>query len=139
MATLTIEEGLIYKLLNTAGVSSLVGTRVYGRVLPQSASLPCITITRISTPRLHSHDTSGSAGTANPRIQIDAHATTYKAAKQITDAVRAAMNGFRGTITNGADSVVVQAALVDNELPDYDGETEIYRSQSDYIIWHVEA
>lgn len=139
MATLTMEEGLIYKLANTAGVSALVGSRVYGPRFPQGATVPLITTARISTPRVHTHDSSGSAGTAYPRFQIDAWAATEASAKAITDAVRAALNGFRGTITSGANSISVQGALVEDEAPEFDAEVSLYRSRSDYILWHVEA
>jgi hypothetical protein len=138
MATLTIEEGLIYKLLNTAGVSNLVGTRVYGLRIPQGATMPCVVITRVSTPRLITHDTSGSTGTAHPRIQIDAWGSLQATVKPITDAIRAALNGYSGTITSGANSVIVQAAYVDGETIEYDAEIELYRSRSEYIVWHQE-
>lgn len=134
----TIEEALQYGLSHNAGVIALVSTRVYPMRIPQGAALPCLVYTRVSTPRLHSHDSSGSAGTAHPRFQIDAWATTYASAKGITDAVRAYLNGFRGTIGGGSYTATVQAALVDEEQPDFDPEVELYRSQSDYIIWHTE-
>lgn len=139
MATLSIEEGLVYKLSTTAGIIALVSTRVYNIRIPQGATLPCITITRISTPRLHTHDSSGSAGTAYPRIQIDAWGTTHSNVKAIANAIRAALNGYKGTITSGADTVVVQGALTDDETIEFDPETELYRSRTDYIVWHVEA
>lgn len=139
MATLAIEEGLVYKLANTAGITALVSTRVYNLRIPQGATLPCITITRISTPRLHTHDTSGSAGTAYPRIQIDAWGVTHSSVKAITNAVRAALEGYKGTITSGADTVTVQGALTDDETIEFDSETELYRSRTDWIVWHVEA
>jgi hypothetical protein len=34
--------------------------------------------------------------------------------------------------------VTVQAAWVDAETPEYDPEVKLYRSRSDYIIWHEE-
>ena len=139
MATLTIEEGLVAGLKATAGITTLVSTRVYNLRIPQNSTLPCITIARVSTPRVHAHDSSGSAGTAYPRMQIDAWATTQKAAKQIADAVRTYLNGLKATITSGADSVVVQSALIDQESPEFDTESELYRVRSDYIVWHVEA
>lgn len=136
--TITIEEGLVYHLKNTAGVSALVSTRVYGNRIPQGATLPCLTVTRISTPRVITHDTSGSAGTAHPRFQIDAWGELNGTVKSIADAVRAALNGFKGTmgVTN---TVTVQAAWIDDEKPDFDPETNLWRSQSDYVIWHEEA
>ncbi len=139
MATLTLEAGLVYKLTNTTGITNLVSTRVYLERIPQGATLPCLTYQRISTPRLLAHDTSGSAGTAHPRFQFDAWATTYSSAKAITDALRAALNGFKGTITSGADSVVVQSSLVDAETSEPDLEAGLARIRSDYVIFHVEA
>jgi hypothetical protein len=139
MATLTIEAGLVYKLTTTAGLTALISTRVYLERIPQGATLPCLTYQRISTPRVLAHDTSGSAGTASPRFQFDAWATTYASAKSITDALRAALNGFRGTITSGADSVVVQAALVDAETSLPDLEAGLARVRSEFVIWHLEA
>jgi hypothetical protein len=138
MSTITIEEGLVYYLSHTAGITALVSTRVYGNRIPQGATLPCIVITRISTPRILTHDTVGSAGTASPRFQIDAWGDLDGTVKPITDAVRAALNGFKGAMGSG-NTVNVQVAYVDEERPQYDGETNLWRSQSDYIIWHEEA
>jgi hypothetical protein len=139
MATLTIEAGLVYKLTTTAGLTALISTRVYLERIPQGATLPCLTYQRISTPRVLAHDTSGSAGTASPRFQFDAWATTYASAKAITDALRAALSGFKGTITSGADTVVVQAALVDGETSQPDLEAGLARVRSEFVIWHLEA
>jgi hypothetical protein len=111
MATLTIEAGLVYKLTTTAGLTALISTRTYLERIPQGATLPCLTYQRISTPRLLAHDTSGSAGTAHPRFQFDAWATTYSSAKAITDALRAALNGFSGTITNAVCQVETAVAV----------------------------
>jgi hypothetical protein len=139
MGTLTIEAGLVTKLTTTAGLTALISTRVYLERIPQGGTLPCLTYQRISTPRVLTHDTSGSAGTAYPRFQFDAWAATYLSAKAITDALRAALNGFKGTITSGADTVVVQAALIDTETSAPDLEADLARVRSEYVIWHVEA
>jgi hypothetical protein len=139
MGTLTIEAGLVAKLTTTAGLTALISTRVYLERIPQGATLPCITYQRIDTPRVLTHDTSGSAGTAYPRFQFDAWATTYASAKAITDALRAALSGFKGTITSGADTVVVQAALVDGETSQPDLEADLARVRSEYILWVLEA
>jgi hypothetical protein len=139
MATLTIEAGLVYKLTNTAAIQTLISTRVYLEQIPQGATLPCLTYQRISTARLTAHDISGSAGTAHARFQFDAWATTYASAKAIADALRAALNGYKGTITSGADSVVVQAALIDGESSEPDVEAGLARVRSDYFVWYVEA
>lgn len=137
MTTITIEEGLKTYLTGYAGLTSLISTRVYPMRIPQGATIPCITYQRISTPRIKTHDTSGSSGTAYPRFQFDAWATTYASAKTITDQVRAALNGYKATIGT-TNSVVVYGALVDDERPEFDSETGLYRISSDYVIWHQE-
>lgn len=139
MGTLTLEAGLVYKLQNTAGLTALISTRVYLERIPQGATVPCLTYQRISTTRELTHDVSGSAGTARVRVQFDAWATTYLSAKAIADALRAALNGFKGTITSGSDTVVVQAALIEAESSEPDLDAELSRVRSDYFIWHLEA
>jgi hypothetical protein len=138
MATWAIEEGLQFYLRGYMGLLALVSTRVYINRIPQEATLPCVTLHRVSTPRVHSHDSSGMTGTAYPRFQIDAWATTYSVAKAITDQLRAALNGYKGTITSGANSVTVQSSLVDDERYDPDLNAGLERISSDFIIWHLE-
>lgn len=135
----TLEEGLYSYLSAYAGLTALISTRVYPFKIPQTATLPCMTYQRVSTPRFHVMDTSGSGGDlAFPRIQFDVWAETYTAAKAITDQLRAALNGKRGSIGSGASTVTIQAALVQDEAPEYDSTTNLYRSRSDFIIWHLD-
>jgi len=134
---ITIEEGLQAFLAANAGLVALISGRVYHRALPQGVVLPALTWQRISTPRLAAHDTSGSTGTAHPRFQFDAWATTYASAKAITDALRAALNGYKGTM-GALNPVTVQGALVDNERENSDPDTGLEWISSDYIIWHEE-
>ena len=130
----TLDEGLVEYLKAYAGLASLISARVYLRKIPQGATLPCLTIQRISTPRELTHDSSGSTGDlAHPRFQFDAWATTYGSAKAITDQLRAALNGHRGATGTG---VTINAALVQDEAPNSDPETGLESIRSDYIIWH---
>jgi hypothetical protein len=130
-----LEEGLVSYLQGYAGLTALISTRMYLARIPETATLPCLTYQRISTPRELAHDTSGASGSlAHPRFQFDAWASTFSAAKAITEQVRAALNGKTGS-TGG---VTIRAALVADERMDYDPESNLYRSQSDFIIWHEE-
>jgi len=134
-----LEQGLVSYLTQYAGLVSLISTRVYNFKIPQDATLPCLVYQRISTPRVLTHDTSGSGSDlSSPRFQFDAWATTSSSVKAITDQVRAAMNGKSGTIGTAGNAVTIQGALVDDEAPSYDPDTELFRSRSDYIIWHVD-
>lgn len=136
---ITIEEGLFAYLSTNAGLVALISTRVYPNKLPETVTLPALTYQRIDSPRVHTHDTSGATGTAYPRFQFDAWATTYASAKAITDALRAALNGYRGTMGTGGTAVTVQGALVQDESFDDFADAGMLRISSDYIIWHLEG
>jgi len=130
-----LDEGLIDYLKMYA--ASLVSDRVYGMMIPQSAALPCITVQRVSTPRISTMDSSGAIGDLiSPRFQIDAWATTQASTKAIADLVRAGLNGHTGITGAG---VTIRAALASEESPSYDPETKLYRCRSEYIIWQQEA
>jgi len=134
-----IDQGLISFLQNTSAITNLVSTRSYLMMIPQNATLPCITVQRISTPRNLTHDSIGAIGDlAHPRFQFDAWAATYSSAKTITDAIRESLNGKQEIIGVFPNAYTIQAALVQDERMDLDSETQLYRSQSDYFIWHVE-
>jgi hypothetical protein len=132
----TLDEGLYTYLSTFAGLTALVSTRVYAFKLPQGATLPAVTFQRISTPRSLTHDTSGVGNDlARPRFQFDAWATTYSSAKAISDQIRAALNGKKGTIATG---VTINAAMVEDERPAFEPETNIYQISCDYFIWHTD-
>lgn len=134
-----LEEGLKSYLAGYSGLSALISTRVYHMRIPQGATLPCLTYQRVSTPREITHDISGSSGAlAHPRFQFDAWAATYASAKAITDQVRAALHGKKGSIGTAPNSITIRAALVQDERPSYEADVDLYRSQSDYAIWMEE-
>ena len=126
---MVIEEALYEHLKNNAGVSALVGNRIYPIEAPQEAALPYLVYQRISGPRVRSH--SGPSGLAHPRFQITGAAEAYPALRNVLNAVRVALDGFRGTMGGG---VSVGAALVENEL---DSE-ESFVSRLDVVLWHAE-
>jgi hypothetical protein len=138
MATLTIEQGLEYYLTHYVGLIALISTRIYINRIPQNSTIPCLTFQRISTPRVITQETRGMAGLAYPRFQFDSWSWVYVSAKAINDQVRAALNGYRGVIINGADSVAIYAALIEDERYNPDLDAGLHRLSSDYIIYHEE-
>ena len=127
----TVEESLYTYLTSVSGITSLVGTRIYPFRIAQGSTMPCLTYQRISTPRIITHDVSGKTGTlASPRFQFDAWGVTYAQVKSITEALRDALNG--------KSSTGFQVALIEDESPEYAPDEELWRSRSDYRIWHEE-
>ncbi|RMD51893.1 DUF3168 domain-containing protein [Candidatus Parcubacteria bacterium] len=129
---MTIEYGLYNKLKNDAGINALVSGRVYPLRLPQQPTLPAITYQRISTVRLQ--QLGGVTNNARVRFQIDSFAETFNEIKDIAAAIRAALDGFKGTLSS--DTVYRIISLSENDL--YENEADIYRNSQDYEVWHLE-
>ena len=131
-----LEEGIAAYLIADATIGAVVDNRIYPMMMPQKVTLPCLTYQRISTPRIVTHDSSGATGDlTSPRFQFDAWGVTQKETKAISDALRTVLHGKTGAM----GGVTIRAALAENEAPEFDPDSELYRSRSDYIIWIEEA
>lgn len=137
MTTAIIEEAVYNRLANTSAVTALVSTRIYAGMAPPGPTPPLVIFNKISGPRVATLD--GPTGLAQPTFQIDAYATTYLAAKNLANAVRIALDGWRAT--DGA--VVIQGTSL---LGERDGIEEgmsppdrWFRCGMDYEISHTEA
>jgi hypothetical protein len=134
-----LEEGIYAYLSTYANLVAKVGVKIYPVRFPQSTTMPCVVYQRIDTPRVLTMDTSGASGDlTNPRFQFEVWAETYKAGKEISDILRAALNGKTGTLSGGGVSVTIRAALASNETVEFSPEFELYRFLNDYIIWQEE-
>lgn len=132
---MTIEAVITKHLTENAGVAALIAGRVYPKQLPQGPTYPAIVYHRISGPRVHSHD--GASGLAYPRFQFDCFAKTHVQAKALCDAVRLAIDGFKG-LMGGAGGVDVQAVFCEDDTDDYDDELKVHVQQLDAVFWHAE-
>ena len=74
-----------YLLAKTA-ITDLVSQRIYTDILPQSATLPAITMSKISTT--HDHALSDFAGLAHCRLQFECFADTRQVSNSIAEAIR---------------------------------------------------
>lgn len=111
---------------------NLADGRIDPLVLPQKPTLPMLVYQKISTQRTATQ--SGPVDKAKPRIQFSCWDSTYSGSKQLAQALRLAINGFKGTM-NGRE---ICSAFVVNELDDYDAEAGRYRVISDVVIAHAE-
>lgn len=131
----TLEAALVSILEDDSGVGAIAGDRIYALVLPQGVVYPAIRWQRISTPRLKS--TSGPSGRARPRFQIDCYAGTHAEALSLAAAVRAALDGFSGTVA----AVVISSSGAEDEGSDFEpdvGASGVYRERLDFLISHTE-
>lgn len=131
-----MSEKAVYAILKAAsGVAALVATRIHPLTAPQSETVPFITYQRISAER--TRDTRGPTGRARTRLQVDGYAATYPEAKALANAVRQALDGWRGT----AASVRVWSAALESDVDFYEDtvDPKLFRVSMDFIITHDET
>ena len=118
---------LLRTLREAAGLSALVGNKVFALVIPQGTKLPCITFQRIGG--MPANTLSGHSGLEEIDLQIDVWARDYDEAKAIAKAVRAAMppSGPR-----------FSAHLIeDQDL--YEDGTNYFRVNMEFKVWFLET
>jgi hypothetical protein len=127
-----MEDDLRKFLLADTGVAAKVGERVYPDVLPNGATLPAIVYQRVSTPRTPRHGEASSF--PRPRLQLRIWAKTRKASSQTANAVRSALDGYKGRM---GSTDVTRCVIVD-ERGEYDPETELRPGLQEYQITYNE-
>lgn len=134
-----IEEAIKSLLVNDAGVNAIIGGRVHPQKLPQQPVLPAISFQRITTDRVRSHD--GPSGLAAPTFQFNCWASDtesksgYQQAKDLVNALRLLIDGFRGV----SQGVNIRAVFVEDDRDDQDEDRVFERIMLDAVIWHEEA
>lgn len=123
-----IEPALYSIVVGDAGVSSLIATRMYPMVMPQNATLPAVSYFEVVAPR--DHHGRGASGFVSAIYQIDCWASTHVAARSLAEAVRLALDGYRGR----AAGVEVGAVLLESERDLYEDESRTYRRSQQYRV-----
>ena len=130
-------EKVINALLNAAaGLTALVGTRIYGGgQLPQGTALPAVVVEHISSNELTTIDANAAFGLMKARIQITVLAKDYPAQKAVLEQVRIACNYQRGLIA----AVRVISVLRDTVGPDLrDDAMQVYTQSIDFQVTYQE-
>lgn len=121
------ESVLLRMLQEDAGLSALVGSKVFPLFIPSGNHLPCVTFQRLGGRPANT--LYGASGLEEIDLQIDVWARDYDEAKAIAKAVRAAMP------PNGE---VFGAHLIeDQDL--YEDGTNYFRVSMEYKVWFLET
>lgn len=115
------------RLIADTSITSLVSTRIYPDLLPQSPTYPAITYTEVSMQPVMSFD--GPNALQNSRFRLDCWAETRAAAIELAKAARSVM------VTNAADF----SATILAETPFYEPDLEVYRESLDLSVWQTES
>ena len=118
---------LLRTLREDAGLSALVGSKVFALVIPQGTKLPCITFQRIGG--MPANTLSGYSGLEEIDLQIDVWARDYDEAKAVAKAMRAAMP---------PSGPQFSAHLIeDQDL--YEDGTNYFRVSMEFKVWFLET
>jgi len=110
-------------LTANAGLTALVGTRLYPNEAPNDPVVPFIVYYEFATPR---EQLMGNAiGVSKPRIQYSCYADTYTEAVAVIDALRAAVLALPYPI------------VFEDERGNQDVTTGLHRRDLDVRIVHV--
>lgn len=126
-----IEEGLVTYLSADSGVAAIAGDRIYINHLPQEPTFPAITFSNISSVPYMTISEKGSMDRS--RFQIDAWSQDPVEAKTLSNAIRAALEGYRGMMGNETVKAVIPIEL---GMDDFDDVTVVFRIMSEYYILH---
>jgi hypothetical protein len=127
---MTIGEYLRALLVGDPAVGAQVAARVYSEVLPQKPVTPAVVFTAVSGDEDATLD--GQGGVATVRMQVDAWATTRKAATKLAIAVKTLLHEHTG----GAAGLEVQGIFVTTAPRwDFDDATGLYRTGQDFECW----
>ncbi len=112
----------------------LSNTTAQGRVdwglRPQGKDLPAIRLTLVSSPRDYTMD--GPQNTQHYRVQADCYATTFKAAKELGDAVTAILEPSAGDFLSSF-------VIGQRDAPEITDIGPVHCRTIDFRVTHVSA
>jgi hypothetical protein len=134
----TVEEAVIERLLSWPAMSSIVGTRIYQLLIPQSAVLPAVRVQLVDEPLMY--HLRGDDGARRSRVQIDHYADAssgdaYLTARQMSDATENAISGQRFFLGSPSEIEVTGSILIDRR-PFFEAEElRQVRMLMEFVIW----
>lgn len=130
-------------LIANAGVTALVGSRIYSGLRPRNGDLPCITMALVSGESQH-HLVSESR-LANRFMQVACWGATYDSAADVANAVRLAISGLTGEWGTGANTATVESCVLRGSYDTYDEQqdgTQIVSAEGvvdDYSLIYIQT
>ncbi len=129
---MSFESEIFTRLSGHAGLSNLIGARIYPVRMPQDVAMPAISygIVSASRPSNFGVDT----GDVRYRLQIDCWSSSLPGetggANKVAAQVKAALKRY-----SGGD---IQDCFLENEQSLYDDDSDLYRVIMDFIVWFKE-
>jgi hypothetical protein len=130
------QKALYTFLISRTPVNNLIGQRVYGERLPQSPTLPAVTLSQNAEEPTYTHDRVPTLNGVEVSVEIfaadQAGTAAYDLAHAVASVVYQEMHSFTGTIAG----IFVDGARLLNQTDFYDGETKTHRVVMDYAFFY---
>ena len=131
-----LESALFTYLSTYAGITALIGARVYHIYAPPQATKPYLTYQRLGSEFI---DVFGDTITLRKvSIGVAAIATTDLEAATLRVQVMTALHSYSGMMGGGA-GVKVHAAIANDISEDFDFETKTYIVPMEFLVWAEEG
>jgi hypothetical protein len=140
-----IEQALFTHVTSDIMITALIYTnspyphhRFFPNKIPQGELLPAATYQQNKGDRVHHME--GPAGMVDSEYTIICYGTTYPAAKELAEAVRKRLDGYRGIVAGVTIDVIL---LIDElDVPEFKPGTDIlsrYGKQLTFTVWFKES
>lgn len=136
---MSIEAAFFSFLSSNSAVAALVGTRIYEEIAPQKEARALIVYQVISETR-DAYSLQGANGQVETRLQVKCYAESAVARRVLKDAVRMALDGYKG-FWSGTE---IQSVFFDDagsafEEPAGNEAARVWGWRYDLLITHVET
>jgi len=132
---MNIEEALVKKLLDHAGLKALIGSKIYPEEIPQGVTLPAVFWIKVSD--IKDHFLTGQSNLERPIYQFTAQANSKGAVKPIAEEIKKALCDYQGDL----HGVEVQKIELQNELSSMeksaDGTIRIFYEDLEFEVTFI--
>ena len=132
---MNIEEALVKKLLDHAGLKALIGSKIYPEEIPQGTQLPAVFWIKVSD--IKDHFLTGQSNLERPIYQFTAQANSKGAVRPVAEQIKKALSDYQGDLYG----VEVQKIELQNELSSMekssDGTIRVFYEDLEFEITFV--
>lgn len=130
MGPTTVEESLYAYLSGYAGLTALVGTRIYPRLLPDEPTYPAVTYHRISGRNIRTL-APPTVAAVEARFQFSCWGLAYADARNVASQIEDALQDFTGKMGGGV-TVLDSNAFTGSDQ--FDGRVKVHHVPVDAMI-----
>jgi len=129
-----IDQGLVALLAANTGVAALLAngdaSSIFQTVVPPDrVQYPCIGYQFVGGA---SAETLSTSGQQRSRVQIDCWGVTAESAKLLADAVRQALNGYQGLLTDG--TLLLNAKMLHPGIDYFSDDSRFFRRMLEFYL-----